>query len=160
MFTGIVTDIGEVIAIHARADNRRLKIVATMIAPARTAPRLPQRRLPRSRCRRRSYVVCGGRRAETPPLPRRATGAMARGSISNALKIGDELAAIRRVGTDGIAELIGRDDPITWPACIPSAAATRVSSPPRARLRSTVSLTVNEAEGDRFAALIIPTRSR
>jgi len=166
MFTGIVTDIGEVIAVHARADNlRRLKIAC---------------RYNRVGIADGASIACNGvcltvvaagvegdrtwfsvdAAAET--LAVTTAGNWRRGArlnLERALKIGDELGGHMVAGhVDGIVELVTRDD-------LDHMARLAFRAPPQLSrfiagkgsvALDGVSLTVNEAEGDRFAVLIIP----
>jgi riboflavin synthase len=166
MFTGIVTDIGEVVAVHPRADNlRRLKI-ACHYARAGIADG--------------ASIACNGvcltvvasgeedertwfsadAAAETLALT--TAGAWRHGTrlnLERALKIGDELGGHIVAGhVDGIAVLVERDD-------LESMARLKLRAPaPLSRFIAAkgsvaldgVSLTVNEVVGDDFSVLIIP----
>jgi riboflavin synthase len=166
MFTGIVTDIGEVIAIHARADNlRRLKIAC---------------HYDRAGIADGASIACNGvcltvvaagvddddtwfavdAAAET--LAVTTAGDWRHGTrlnLERALKIGDELGGHIVAGhIDGIAELMGRDDlgHMARLAFRAPAQLSRFIAAKGSVALDGVSLTVNEAEGDRFAVLIIP----
>jgi|SRR5215467_2443168 len=166
MFTGIVTDIGEVIAVHARADNlRRLKIAC---------------RYNRVGIADGASIACNGvcltvvaagvegdrtwfsvdAAAET--LDVTTAGNWRRGArlnLERALKIGDELGGHMVAGhVDGIAELIVRDD-LEHMARLAFRAPPQLSRFIAAKgsvALDGVSLTVNEVKDDRFAVLIIP----
>jgi len=166
MFTGIVTDIGEVIAVHARADNlRRLKIAC---------------RYNRVGIADGASIACNGvcltvvaagvegdrtwfsvdAAAET--LAVTTAGNWRRGArlnLERALKIGDELGGHMVAGhVDGIAELIVRDD-LEHMARLAFRAPPQLSRFIAAKgsvALDGVSLTVNEVKDDRFAVLIIP----
>lgn len=166
MFTGIVTDVGEVLAVKPRADDlHRLKIGcgynrASIVDGASIA------------CSGVCLTVVGtgeedGRTwfsvdaaAETLRLTtvkrwRHGT----RINLERALKIGDELGGHIVTGhVDGLADLIARDD-------LTDMARLALRAPPHlARFIAAkgsvaldgVSLTVNEVEGDTFSVLIIP----
>src|SRR5689334_17474090 len=166
MFTGIVTDIGEVRSVTARADDlRRLKIACTY---------------PRAGIADGASIACSGAcltvvatgeedgrtwfaadaGAETLGLT--TAGSWRHGTrlnLERALKIGDELGGHLVSGhVDGIAELIARED-LTDMARLAFRAPT-----PLARFIAQkgsvaidgASLTVNAVEADTFAVLIIP----
>ena len=166
MFTGIVTDTGEVIAVNARAgDLRRLKIAcfydrAGIVDGASIA------------CNGVCLTVVGagiedGRTwfsadaaAETLAVTTaRSWRHGTRLNLERALKVGDELGGHIVAGhVDGIAELLTRDDLQSMARLVFRA------PPPLARFIAAkgsvaldgVSLTVNEVEDDRFSVLIIP----
>jgi riboflavin synthase len=166
MFTGIVTDIGEVIHVRARADNlRRLKIAC---------------HYDRAGIADGASIACNGvcltvvaagvdddrtwfsvdAAAET--LAVTTAGSWQHGTrlnLERALKIGDELGGHIVAGhVDGIADLVGRED-LAHMARLTFQAPPQLSrfiAPKGSVALDGVSLTVNEAEGDRFAVLIIP----
>jgi riboflavin synthase len=166
MFTGIVTDIGEVLAVSARAEGlRRIKIacgypLASIVEGASIA------------CAGACLTVVeaggeGGRiwfavdaAAETLRLTTVAHWRPgSRINLERSLKIGDELGGHLVAGhVDGIAVITARDD-------LTDMARLRLRAPPAlARFIAPkgsialdgVSLTVNEAAGDVFSVLIIP----
>jgi riboflavin synthase len=166
VFTGIVTDIGEVIAVSARANNlSQLKIAchydrAGIVDGASIA------------CNGVCLTVVGagvvgGRTwfladtaAET--LAVTTAGNWQRGTrlnLERALKIGDELGGHIVAGhVDGIAELVARED-LTEMARLTFQAPPQLSrfiAPKGSVALDGVSLTVNEAKDDRFEVLIIP----
>ena len=166
MFTGIVTDIGEVIAVHARADNlRRLKIachydragIADGVSIACNGVCLT--------------VVAAGVEddrtwfsadAAAETLAVTTAGSWRHGTrlnLERALRIGDELGGHIVAGhVDGIAELVARDD-LDHMARLAFRAPPQLSRFIAAKgsvALDGVSLTVNEVEGDRFTVLIIP----
>ena len=166
MFTGIVTDIGEVIAIHARADNlRRLKIAC---------------HYDRAGIADGASIACNGvcltvvaagvdddhtwfavdAAAETLAVTTAADWRHGtRLNLERALKIGDELGGHIVAGhVDGIAELLDRADlgPMARLAFRAPAQLSRFIAAKGSVALDGVSLTVNEAQGDRFAVLIIP----
>jgi riboflavin synthase len=166
MFTGIVTDVGEVISVHARADNLRgLKIAC---------------HYDRASIGDGASIACNGvcltvvaagaegnqtwfsvdAAAET--LAVTTAGAWRHGTrlnLERALKIGDELGGHIVAGhVDGVAELVAREDlahmaRLTFQA--PQQLSRFVATKGSVALDG-VSLTVNEVAGDRFAVLIIP----
>jgi riboflavin synthase len=166
MFTGIVTDIGEVVAVTARADNlRRLKIAC---------------RYDRAGIQDGASIACNGvcltvvaagmdgnrtwfaadAAAETLAVTTVATWQHGtRLNLERAMKVGDELGGHIVAGhVDGIAELVGRDDldhmaRLTLRA--PSPLSRFIAQKGSVALDG-VSLTVNAVEDDRFSVLIIP----
>jgi riboflavin synthase len=166
VFTGIVTDQGEVIAVDPRADDLRRLTIAC--------------RYDRAGIAEGASIACNGvcltvvgagtadsrtffyadAAAETLAVTtarnwRRGT----RLNLERALKVGDELGGHIVAGhVDGIADVVARDD------LLGMARLTFGASPRLARFIATkgsvaldgVSLTVNESEGDRFTVLIIP----
>jgi riboflavin synthase len=167
MFTGIVTDIGEVIAVRPRAQGllHRMKIAcsydrATIVDGASIA------------CAGICLTVVGageedGRTwfavdAAAETLAATNAGLWQHGTrinLERPLKIGDELGGHIVTGhVDGIADVIARED-------LPDTARFALRAPPDlARFIAQkgsvtldgVSLTVNEVEGDTFSVLIIP----
>src|SRR6202158_5045167 len=166
MLTGIVTDIAELVAAHARADNlRRLKIacgydragIADGASIACNGVCLT--------------VVAAGAEDErtwfsvdaaaetlavtTAALWRRGNSL----NLERALKVGDELGGHLVAGhVDGIAVLIARDD-LEDMARLKFRAPTTLSRFIAAKgsvALDGVSLTVNEVAGDDFSVLIIP----
>lgn len=177
MFTGIVTDVGEVVAMTPRGELRRLRIACsydpdgialgasiacsgvclTVVAVAREGART---------------VFEVDAAAET--LAVTTVGAWACGTrvnLERALKIGDELGGHIVTGhVDGVARVTSRDDlcdraPEGRPSEETSMSRFWLEAP-RALSRfiakkgsvalDGVSLTVNEVEGDRFSVLLIP----
>ena len=166
MFTGIVTDVGEVVAVEPRADGlRRLTIACrydrasiaigasiscagaclTVVATGTHAGRT-------------SFAV----EAAAETLAVTTAGRWAAGTrinLERALKIGDELGGHLVSGhVDGIAEALTRED-------LPEMARMTLRVPaPLARFIAAkgsvaldgVSLTVNSVEQDKFSVLIIP----
>ncbi|MDB5599745.1 MAG: riboflavin synthase, alpha subunit [Xanthobacteraceae bacterium] len=167
MFTGIVTDIGEVIAVRPRAQGllHRMKIAcsydrATIVDGASIA------------CAGVCLTVVGageedGRTwfavdAAAETLASTNVGQWRHGTrinLERPLKIGDELGGHIVTGhVDGLADVIAREE-------LPDTARFALRAPPTlARFVAQkgsvtldgVSLTVNEVEGDTFSVLIIP----
>ena len=166
MFTGIVTDIGEVLSVKARADDlHRLKIACS-------SPRAGIADGASIACSGACLTVVGageedGRTwfaadagAETLRLT--TAGGWRHGTrlnLERALKIGDELGGHLVSGhVDGIAELIARED-LTDMARLAfrvPAPLTRFIAQKGSVAIDGVSLTVNAVEADTFAVLIIP----
>jgi riboflavin synthase len=166
MFTGIVTDIGEVRSVTPRAnDLHRLTIACSY---------------PRARIADGASIACsgvcltvvgsgeeGGRTwfaadagAETLRLT--TAGSWRHGTrlnLERALKIGDELGGHLVSGhVDGIAELIAREDLTDMARLVfraPAPLARFIAQKGSVALDG-VSLTVNEVGADTFAVLIIP----
>jgi len=167
MFTGIVTDVGEVKRVEARAEGlARLEIgcrydpdtidVGASIACSGVC----------------LTVVARGRRDEgsawfevdaaAETLRLTTVGAWRRGTrvnLERALRIGDELGGHLVAGhADGIAAVVARED-LTDMARLslraPSGLARFIAGKGSVALDG-VSLTVNEAAGDEFSVLIIP----
>src|SRR5215207_6383022 len=166
MFTGIVTDIGDVVAVRQRAEGRhRIKIACSY---------------PRASIVEGASIACSGAcltvvaigeedgrtwfsvdaAAETLRLT--TVGGWRHGTkinLERALKVGDELGGHMVAGhVDGIATLLQREN------LIEMARLTLRAPAPLARFIATkgsvaldgVSLTVNEVDGDTFTVLIIP----
>lgn len=177
MFTGIVTDVGEVIAMTPRGELRRLRIACsydpdgialgasiacsgvclTVVAVAREGART-------------IFEIDAA--AETLAVTTVGTWACGtRVNLERALKIGDELGGHLVTGhIDGVARIISREDfcdraPEGRPSEETSMSRFWVEAP-RALSRfiakkgsvalDGVSLTVNDVEGDRFSVLLIP----
>jgi len=166
MFTGIVTDTGEVIAVETRADNlRRLRIacgyaragivdgasiacngvcltvVAAGVADGRTW-----------------FAVDAA--AETLAVTTAARWRVGtRLNLERALRIGDELGGHIVAGhVDGVAKLVERDDlggMVRLALRAPASLARFIAAKGSVALDG-VSLTVNEAAAERFSVLIIP----
>ncbi len=166
MFTGIVTDIGEVIAVSARANNLSQLTIACHYDRAGIADG--------------ASIACNGvcltvvaagvadghtwfsvdAAAET--LAVSTAGRWQHGTrlnLERALKIGDELGGHIVAGhVDGIAELVARED-LTEMARLTFRTPPQLSrfiAPKGSVALDGVSLTVNEAKDDRFEVLIIP----
>jgi riboflavin synthase len=166
MFTGIVTDMGEVVAVRARGEGLyRIKIAcsyerASIVEGASIA------------CSGVCLTVVGigeddGRTwfavdAAAETLRLTTVGSWRHGSkvnLERALKYGDELGGHMVAGhVDGLAALIARED-------LTESARLALRAPPElARFIAQkgsvtldgVSLTVNEVAGDTFSVLIIP----
>jgi riboflavin synthase len=165
MFTGIVTDVGEVLSVAPRGDLRRLRIACgyeaeTIALGASIA----------------NAGVCltvvgvareGGRTvfdvdAAAETLAKTTVGSWSQGTrvnLERALRIGDELGGHIVTGhVDGVARILSRDD-------FDGMARYWIETPPElsrfvAQKGSVAldgaSLTVNEVEGDRFSILLIP----
>jgi riboflavin synthase len=166
MFTGIVTDIGEVVAVHARADNlRRLKIACgydragiadgASIACNGVCLTVVAAGAEDERTWFSADAAAETLAVTTAALWRRGT----RLNLERALKVGDELGGHLVAGhVDGIAVLIARDDleamaRLVFRAPVP---VSRFIAAKGSVALDGVSLTVNEVAGDEFSVLIIP----
>lgn len=166
MFTGIVTDMGEVRSVKPQADNlHRITIFC---------------RYPRAELIEGASIACSGvcmtvvgsgeedsrtwfavdAAAET--LAVTTVGRWRHGgrvNLERALKMGDELGGHLVTGhVDGIATVIAREDltdMARFALRAPPALARFVATKGSVALDG-VSLTVNEVEGDSFSVLIIP----
>lgn len=165
MFTGLVTDIGEVLSVEPRGELRRLAIAASY---------------PLEEIALGASIACSGtcltvvalRRAgdrtvfevdaAAETLARANVGDWTAGrriNLERSLKIGDELGGHIVTGhVDGIATVVSRDDfdgmARFWIEA-PHDLSRFIAQKGSVALDGT-SLTVNEVEGDRFSALIIP----
>jgi riboflavin synthase len=166
MFTGIVTDFGEVRSVHPRANNLSRVTIYT--------------RYPRAELVEGASVACSavcltvvdtgeedGRvwfaadaAAETLAVTtvrhwRHGT----RVNLERPLKVGDELGGHMVAGhVDGVAAVIAREDMTDmarFTLCAPHALA-RFIAPKGSVALDGVSLTVNQVEEDTFTVLIIP----
>lgn len=166
MFTGIVTDMGEVRSVKPQADNlHRITIFC---------------RYPRAELIEGASIACSGvcmtvvgsgeedsrtwfavdAAAET--LAVTTVGRWRHGgrvNLERALKMGDELGGHLVTGhVDGIATVIAREDLTDMArfALRAPPALARFVAPKGSVALDGVSLTVNEVEGDSFSVLIIP----
>ncbi len=165
MFTGLVTDIGEVLKVEPRGELRRLEIA--------TSYPLEDIALGASiACAGTCLTVVGLRRAgeravfevdaAAETLARTNVADWAAGrriNLERSLRIGDELGGHIVTGhVDGIATIVSRDDfdgmARFWIET-PRELSRFVAQKGSVALDGT-SLTVNEVEGDRFSVLIIP----
>jgi riboflavin synthase len=166
VFTGIVSDLGEVLEVEERADGLRRLLIACSYDPATidigasiacSGPCLTV--VERGRKGNRAFFAVDVA-AET--LRVTTAGGWQRGSklnLERSLRLGDELGGHLVSGhVDGIAELIQREDLPDMARLslrVPSALA-RFIAPKGSVALDGVSLTVNEVEGDAFSVLLIP----
>ena len=166
MFTGIVTDIGEVVAVRQRAEGlHRIKIACSY---------------PRASIVEGASIACSGAcltvvaigeedgrtwfsvdaAAETLRLT--TVGGWRHGTkinLERPLKVGDELGGHIVAGhVDGLATLVKREDLTEMARMTLRAPAplSRFIAPKGSVTLDGVSLTVNEVDGDAFTMLIIP----
>ena len=166
MFTGITTDVGEVIAVEPRAEGlRRLKVAC---AYPRASISIGASISHSGVCLTVVETAASGNRtaisvdaaAETMRLTTAGTWKQGtRLNLERALKVGDELGGHIVAGhVDGIAELAARED-LTDMARLtlraPRELMRFVATKGSVSLDG-VSLTVNEVTADTFAVLIIP----
>jgi riboflavin synthase len=166
MFTGIVTDVGEVVAVEPRAEGlARLKIACgydpdtIAIGASIACGGVCLTAVARGKDGNRAWFAVDAA-AETLRLTR--VGKWQRGTrinLERALKIGDELGGHIVAGhADGLATLTGREDLTDMARLtfrVPSELA-RFVAPKGSVALDGVSLTVNEVAGDTFSVLIIP----
>jgi riboflavin synthase len=166
MFTGIVTDVGEILAVDQRAEGlRRLAIACrydldTIAIGASIACSGPCLTVVEKGMRGNRAVFEVDAAAETLAIT--TAGAWKAGTrlnLERSLKMGDELGGHMVSGhVDGLAELTVREDMadmarLTFRA---PAALSRFIAPKGSVALDGVSLTVNTVEGDSFSVLIIP----
>jgi len=166
MFTGIVTDIGEVIAAEPRAQGlARLKIACGYdpqtigIGASIACSGVCLTVVARGEEGNRAWFAVDAA-AET--LRTTTVGGWQRGTrinLERALRIGDELGGHIVAGhADGLATVIAREDLIDmarFTLRVPAGLARFITTKGSVALDG-VSLTVNEVAGDTFSVLIIP----
>jgi riboflavin synthase len=166
MFTGIVTDIGEVIAAESRAQGlARLKIACSYdpqtigIGASIACSGVCLTVVARGEEGNRAWFAVDAA-AET--LRTTTVGGWQRGTrvnLERALKIGDELGGHIVAGhADGLATVIAREDltdMARFTFRVPAGLARFIATKGSVALDG-VSLTVNEVAGDTFSVLIIP----
>lgn len=165
MFTGIVTDVGEVLAVRPRAEGlTRLKIAcsyarASIVDGASIACNGVCMTVVGAGEEERTWFAVDAA-AETLAVTTVGTwGAGAKINLERALKIGDELGGhIVAAHVDGVAEVVERrdmPDMARFALRVPKALA-RFVAPKGSVALDGVSLTVNEVADDTFSVLIIP----
>ena len=171
MFTGIVTDVGEVRSVKPRADNLH-RIIITCVYP-------------RAELIEGASIACsgvcmtvvgvgedGGRTwfavdAAAETLALTTVGRWRHGwrvNLERALKFGDELGGHLVAGhVDGLASVVAREDMTDNPSVDMARLVLRVPrtlerfiAPKGSVALDGVSLTVNAVDGDTFSVLIIP----
>jgi riboflavin synthase len=166
MFTGIVTDVGEVLAIEERAEGlRRLTIgcgydrasIAIGASIACSGPCLTVTATGEQGGRTTFSVDAAAETLAVTTVGRWRQGT--RVNLERSLKLGDELGGHIVSGhVDGIAEVVARDDMpdmarFTIRVLKPLA---RFIAPKGSVALDGISLTVNDVEDDTFSVLIIP----
>jgi riboflavin synthase len=166
MFTGIVTDVGEVIASEERAEGlRRLTIAcahdrATIAIGASIACSgvcMTVVETGRSGDRDTFSVDAAAETLRLTTVGRWGTGTLV--NLERSLKIGDELGGHLVSGhVDGLAEIVSREnltDMARFTLRVPKPLARFIAQKGSVALDG-VSLTVNEVTEDTFSVLIIP----
>ena len=162
MFTGIVTEVGEIIATEERAEGLRRLTIGCAYDPASIA-------IGASICCSGvcMTVVSAGKNsfsvdAAAETLAVTTVGRWRKGrrvNLERSLKIGDELGGHLVSGhVDGLAELIAREDltdMARFTLRVPKPLARFIAQKGSVALDG-VSLTVNELSDDTFSVLIIP----
>jgi riboflavin synthase len=166
MFTGIVSDLGELLEVEEKAEGlRRLKIAcgydpdSIAIGASIACSGVCLTAVERGRAGNRAFFAVD---AATETLRVTTAGTWRRGTklnLERALRLGDELGGHMVSGhVDGLAELISRDDFLDSAALsfrAPDSLA-RFIAPKGSVALDGVSLTVNTVEGSTFSVLIIP----
>jgi riboflavin synthase len=165
MFTGIVTDIGEIRAVESHEDLRRLTIacsyhpdtiqIGASIACAGVCMTVTARGADDKGC---WFAVDAG--AETLAVTTVSRWSEGRKiNLERSLKVGDELGGHIVMGhIDGIADIVKREDLVDMArlAIRAPASLSRFIAPKGSIALDGVSLTVNAVEGDTFSVFIIP----
>jgi riboflavin synthase len=166
MFTGIVSDVGEVIDVEEKADGlRRLTIACGYdpdsidIGASIACSGICLTAVGRGKAGNHAWFAVDAA-AETLRLTTAAGWQRGtRLNLERSLRLGDELGGHLVSGhVDGIAELFSRDDFIDMAALslrVPDDLARFIAAKGSVALDG-VSLTVNKVEGDTFTVLIIP----
>jgi riboflavin synthase len=165
MFTGIVTDVGEVLAVQARADGlSHLKIAcsydrATIVDGASIACNGVCMTVVAAGVEDRTWFAVDAA-AETLAITTVGTWhAGTRINLERSLRIGDELGGhIVAAHADGVAEIVARQDltdMARFAIRAPSSVSKFIAQKGSVTLDG-VSLTVNDVQGDIFSVLIIP----
>jgi len=166
MFTGIVSDLGEVLEVDPKAEGLRRLTIASGYDPdtidlgaSIACSGVCLTVVARGRAGNRSYFAVDAA-AET--LAVTTAGSWQRGArlnLERALRLGDELGGHMVSGhVDGIAELISREnlpDMARLTLRVPAGLAKFIAPKGSVALDG-VSLTVNEVADDTFSVLIIP----
>ena len=166
MFTGIVSDVGELIDVEEKAEGlRRLRIacgydpdtidIGASIACSGVCLTVVERGRTGNRPSFAVDAAAETLRMTTAQTWRRGT----RLNLERSLRLGDELGGHMVSGhVDGIAELIARDDFVDMAGLTlrAPAALSRFIAPKGSVALDGVSLTVNEVKADTFTVLIIP----
>jgi riboflavin synthase len=166
MFTGIVSDLGEVLEVDTKAEGLRRLTIASGYDPdtidlgaSIACSGVCLTVVARGRAGNRAYFAVDAA-AET--LAVTTAGNWQRGArlnLERALRLGDELGGHMVSGhVDGIAELMAREDLQDMARLtlrVPAGLAKFIAPKGSVALDG-VSLTVNEVAGDTFSVLIIP----
>lgn len=165
MFTGIVTDIGEIVSVESRGELKRLRVacgydadtIALGASIAHSGVCLTVVSVTRDSVRTVYEIDAAAETLAVTTVSSWTVGT--RVNLERALKIGDELGGHIVTGhVDGIARIVSRDsfDGMArfWIETPP--ALSRFVAPKGSVALDGVSLTVNGVEGDRFSVLLIP----
>ncbi len=166
MFTGIISDLGEVTEVHEKDEGlRRLTIacgydpdsidIGASIACSGICLTAVERGRTGNRCSFAVDAAAETLRMTTAASWRRGT----RLNLERSLRLGDELGGHMVSGhVDGIAELIARDDFLDSAGLTlrVSRQLARFIAPKGSVALDGVSLTVNDVKDDTFSVLIIP----
>jgi riboflavin synthase len=166
MFTGIISDLGEVLDVHEKHQGLRRVTIACGYDPETidigasiACSGICLTVVERGRAGNRSSFA-----VDTAAETLRTTTAAnwqrgTRLNLERALRLGDELGGHMVSGhVDGIAELVSRDDFVDSAALwfrVPAELA-RFIAPKGSVALDGISLTVNDVKGDKFSVLIIP----
>jgi riboflavin synthase len=165
MFTGLVGDIGEVVAVMPRGALRRVRIACSFLADsiavgasiACAGPCLTVVELTTANGRTIFDVDVGAETLARTTLARWQRGS--RVNLERSLKLGDELGGHLVTGhVDGIGEVVARcdyDGMAEVTVSVPTRLAKFIAEKGAVCLDGT-SLTVNGVDGDRLGVLIIP----
>jgi riboflavin synthase len=166
MFTGIVTDVGEVLSVQERGEGLRQLTIACAYDPASIAigasiccSGVCMTAVATGRDGARGTVSVDAA-AETLRLTTVGTWTKgARINLERSLKMGDELGGHLVAGhVDGLAQLVAREDMTDMARMVLRSppALMRLIAPKGSVTLDGVSLTVNSVERDTFSVLIIP----
>jgi riboflavin synthase len=166
MFTGIISDLGEVFQVIEKDEGLRRIAVGCGFDPDRVdvgasiaCSGICLTVVARGRKGNRSFFAVDAA-AETLRLTTaRGWRAGTRLNLERSLRLGDEMGGHMVSGhVDGIAELVGRDDFLDSAGLtlrVPAALSRFIAAKGSVALDG-VSLTVNEVKGETFSVLIIP----
>jgi riboflavin synthase len=165
MFTGLVSDVGEVLSVEARGELRRMRIACSY--DPQTIP-LGASIACSGPCLTAVHVGHAGDRnffdvdAAAETLAKTTVGVWTAGrkiNLERSLRIGDELGGHLVTGhVDGVAHIVERrdfDGMAHFRIRAPQALSKFIAAKGSVCLDGT-SLTVNEVEGDDFTILLIP----
>ncbi len=167
MFTGIITDVGEIAAVETRATGVKLRIATAYdpdgiaIGASIACSGACLTVIERGRTDGRGWFDV---EASVETIEKTTLGAWTVGkriNLERALKIGDELGGHIVTGhVDSVAELVARDDVADMARLtfrVPHALSKFVAEKGSVTLDGT-SLTVNAVDGDEFSVMLIRTR--
>ena len=165
MFTGIITDVGEVLAIEERQTGIRLKIASGYLADSiDIGASIAHAGICLTAVDKGSEGNRNWFAVEASPETLNVTtmktwAAGSRINLERSLRLGDEMGGHLVTGhVDGIAEVIGRDndgDMAVLSFRVPAAFARFIAAKGSVALDGT-SLTVNLVDGNTFTVMLIP----